>query len=399
MPRVTLICNSFPPETGGAPGRIYQLAKLLQENGYAVRVISAMPNYPLGAIFPAYRGRLVVNEEVEGIRVKRIIVYPSNSKKLFPRALSMLSHVLSLWLLAFPGMLFRRSDVAIVSSPPLLAAHTGLLLAKLTSKKVLLNVSDIWPLSAVEMGAISKGGHFRFLHWIEKRMYRLADGFMGQSEEIIRHIRQLSKKEKPAFLYRNLQPGLNANVLEVPATGSEKKIIYAGLLGHAQGVLHICQTVNFKALGARLFIYGNGPERKAIAALAAAHPEKGIVVCDTLTQAELSRQMHEFDAALIPLKYPIAGAVPSKLFMAIAHRLPVLFCAGGEGAEMVRAYGLGWVSEPGDKAGLSENISAMAAQDVAGQKALRERVGKAAMEKFDINRQGSAFLQFLRNFQ
>lgn len=394
MSRVTIICNSFPPETGGAPGRIYNLAKLLQENGYSVQVITAMPNYPLGAIFPKYRGRLVMNETVAGIKVKRIVVYPSNSKRNFPRAISMISHVLSLSFLAFPGMLFRRSDIAIVSSPPLLAAHTGMRIARLTAKKVLLNVSDLWPLSAVEMGAIRKGGRFRFLQWIEKSMYRMADAFMGQSEEILAHMQQVSKKEKPSFLYRNLQPTNDILSIETGKNNAEKKILYAGLLGHAQRMLEICEQVNFKALGAQLVIYGSGPEKKPLQALAARFPEKGIVVQDTMSQEELSQRISEFDATLIPLKHTIAGAVPSKLFMAIAHQLPVLFCAGGEGEKLVREYGLGWVSPPGDVAALVENIRLLVAQDKEGAFQIRENIKKAAQNQFDMERQGQGFLEF-----
>lgn len=399
MPRVTIICNSFPPETGGAPGRIYRLAKLLQQGGYEVQVITAMPNYPLGAIFPAYRGKLVVNEEVEGIRVKRILVYPSNDKKLLPRALSMMSHVLSLWVLAFPGLLLRRADLAIVSSPPLLAAHSGMLLARLTSKKVLLNVSDLWPLSAVEMGALNKGWRYRLLLQIEKSMYRLADGFMGQSKEILQHIRQLSKKKKPEWLYRNLQEGLNNTAAPATAAANtEKKIIYAGLLGHAQGVLDICRALDFAACGVRLFIYGNGPERKALEMLATRHPEKGIVICEPLPPAQLSPQLHQFDATLIPLKYAIAGAVPSKLFLAIAHQLPVLFCAGGEGEELVQEHGLGWVSPPGDHAALLVNIRRMVAQDEAAGTEMRQRLATAASSSFNARQQGRDFLAFLNHF-
>lgn len=394
MPRVTIICNSFPPETGGAPGRIYNLAKLLLQAGYEVNVITAMPNYPLGAIFPKYRGRLVVKEDIEGIRVKRIIVYPSNSKRNFPRAISMISHVLSLWLLAFPGLLFRRPDVTIVSSPPLLAAHTGMLLAKLTSKKVLLNVSDLWPLSAVEMGAIGKGGRFRFLQGIEKRMYRLADAFMGQSEEILAHIKSITKKEKPDFLYRNLQERKDVILTSGTGTRKTKKIIYAGLLGHAQGVLEICRGINFKELGSELVIYGSGPEKKALQQLVLQQPEKGITVCDTIPQQQLSEKLAACDATLIPLKHPIAGAVPSKLFLAIAHGLPVLFCAGGEGETVVKEYGLGWVSKPGDGQALIENIRALHLQDQLANQKMREGIRRAAQNAFDTKRQQEEFLNF-----
>src|ERR1044072_3209282 len=118
-PLIAIFCNSFPPEGGGASARIYNLATLLRNNGYRVQVVSAMPNYPTGKIFAPYRGRLVVDEEIDGIKVKRVLLYPSNTASALSRGWILASFVLSIRTLALRHVRKMKPALVIVSSPPL----------------------------------------------------------------------------------------------------------------------------------------------------------------------------------------------------------------------------------------------------------------------------------------
>lgn len=72
-------------------------------------------------------------------------------------------------------------------------------------KKVVLNVSDLWPLSAVELGAMKEGGvYHRVMGRIERFLYRKATACQGQSKEIVDYIKRY-EPGKASFLYRNLQ--------------------------------------------------------------------------------------------------------------------------------------------------------------------------------------------------
>ena len=63
------------------------------------------------------------------------------------------------------------------------------------------------------------------------------------------------------------------------------------------------------------------------------------------------------DCALIPLVKNIFGAVPSKIYEAMAAGLPILFSGDGEGARIVEENNLGWVSKSKDYKELEENIA------------------------------------------
>jgi len=68
--RVGILSQYYPPEMGAPQARLSQLAARLTERGHEVVVLTALPNYPQGRIFPGYR-RAVVRERHGGVSVIR----------------------------------------------------------------------------------------------------------------------------------------------------------------------------------------------------------------------------------------------------------------------------------------------------------------------------------------
>ena len=66
-----MISQLFAPEMGALPNRLSPLTRHLGAHGHEVYVATGMPNYPRGEVFPAYRGRRFMREELEGATVLR----------------------------------------------------------------------------------------------------------------------------------------------------------------------------------------------------------------------------------------------------------------------------------------------------------------------------------------
>jgi glycosyltransferase involved in cell wall biosynthesis len=390
---IVIISASFPPEKGAAPTRVYNLAHMLQAQGCRVEVITAMPNYPTGRIFPGYRGKFRHSEQVNGIQVYRTWIYPSNSKNIFKRVASIATHGLSLCSFTLPRLLRQKPDLVIVNTPPFLTGYAGIRLARMSGCKVLLNVSDLWPLSLQELGALRPGPFYRFLERLEKKMYRNAHAYTGQSEAILAHIRTIAGQPKNMFLYRNLQ-GPSAFAPQPRANGS-RSIVYAGLLGVAQGVYDICKAIDFAALGVSFHIYGDGNEKEKIQSLISRYPERNIFYHGSVPAADIPEVLSHYHSTLIPLRTEIKGALPSKVFMAVANGLPALYCGGGEGAAIVRENSIGWVSAPGNYEQLKENINALAQADETAYTAIRNRCLELAQTTFNKQVQDEAFCTFI----
>ena len=164
MARILFITPYFPPEVGAAQARISETAMRLARRGHDVTVLTTLPNYPKGAVFAGYdRGRRRL-EEWGGVRVVRVWSYISPNKGFFRRILSQLSFGLLAPWLGFRAV--GRPDVIIVESPPLFDAFAGRALAWLKRCPYIFTVADIWPESAVQLGAL----HNRALIWLAERL-------------------------------------------------------------------------------------------------------------------------------------------------------------------------------------------------------------------------------------
>lgn len=349
-----LVSNYFYPEMGAAPNRITSLAEELAERNHGVEVICPLPNYPEGKIFAGYGRRFLKKEKRNSITINRYWIYPSVSKNPFWRIISMFSFSVSLWAYLFNYKKIKKADWVIIQSPPLPVSFSAtILFKKIFKKKVALNVSDLWPLSALELGAISKGRLYRLLERMEQFNYKNADKIIGQSDEILEHIEQLVSKK--GFLYRNIQKQGTSTIMSYHSRSQDKtfKIIYAGLLGIAQGVFEIVEKIDFKGLDVEFHIYGNGNERDKIVEYIDKNPHCNISYKGAVSKSELHGILPNYQAALVPLVNNIKGAVPSKIFELMQLQVPILFCGGGEGAKIVEKYNVGFTSSPRDYPALS----------------------------------------------
>ncbi|HMS64794.1 MAG TPA: glycosyltransferase family 4 protein, partial [Ignavibacteria bacterium] len=252
--RLVILTQYFSPEIGAPQNRLLELAKGFIKDGWEILVITGMPNYPKGKIFEAYKGKFTSEETIEGISTKRYWLYASISSKSFPRIVSMITFSATS-LFSYSMIRKFKPDYLFVESPPLTLAMSGYILSIISGAKLIMNVSDIWPLSAKELGVIGDGFLYRQIEKLEKFLYRKSFLCTGQSEEIVSHICK-SKTVKKPYLFRN---GVDIKRFVVQKRSNypgNLKIVYAGLLGVAQGIPDIAKNINFAELGAEFHIYG-----------------------------------------------------------------------------------------------------------------------------------------------
>ena len=94
--RILLLSQLYVPEPDI---KVHLLGKGLVERGHQVTTITGFPNYPQGHIYPGYRQRPWQWEEMDGVRVLRLLLYPDHSYSAVRRSLNYLSFVASLALL------------------------------------------------------------------------------------------------------------------------------------------------------------------------------------------------------------------------------------------------------------------------------------------------------------
>ncbi len=384
MEEILIISNYYPPEKGAAANRIEQLALKLSQNKYNVSVICPLGNYPKGELFDEYKGNFSVTENRDGITVKRLWIYPSVSKNLLVRIIS----VLSFSAMLFFYLLFKKTPKkVVVQSPPLLLSFISVFVLTLKSKKIILNISDLWPMAAIELNALKKDSFsHKFSLFFERYIYKKATLILGQSNEIIKHVRTLFP-DKKCFLYRNF-PDHNVSEIELKTEENQPvKIFYAGLLGIAQGVYELCQKIDLKGLNVELHIFGDGAEKAQLEALISSEKEQRLFFHGMLDRTELHQHLKSFDIAIVPLKTRIYGSVPSKIFEYGSLGFPILYFGGGEGETIVIENNLGWVAAVGDYNDLNEKIKIISTVKKAELDLMKRQVFEKSERIFDLDNQ------------
>ena len=384
MKEIVIISNYYPPEKGAAANRIEQLALKLRQNNYKVSVLCPLGNYPKGELFPEYKGKFSVTENRDGITVKRLWIYPSVSKNLLVRLISVLSFSLSL----FFYLLFKKTPhKAVVQSPPLLLSFISVLVLSWKKKKIILNVSDLWPLAAIELNALKKYSFsHKFSLFMERYIYKKATIVLGQSNEIITHIHSLFP-EKKCYLYRNF-PDHKVVKMELETTKKQPiKLFYAGLLGIAQGVLELCQNIDLEGLNIELHIFGDGTEKSQLEALISSSKEQKIFFHGMMERKALHEKLKTFDIAIVPLKVRIYGSVPSKIFEYGSLGFPILYFGGGEGETIVEENDLGWVAKVGDYSDLNSKLKTISEFTRLDLENMKKSVGETSNSIFDLDEQ------------
>ena len=386
MKDILIITSYFPPEIGAASNRMHHLAMGLQTLDYKVSVITPMPNYPTGNIFPQYKGKFKHKSIENNITIYRLWLYASNSKNKFLRLFAMFSYSFSLiWFF----MWHQIPETVIVQSPPLLVAFTNMFFLRSKKRKLILNVSDLWPTAGFELGVFKKNLSYNLLQKIERFNYRNADIVLGQSEEIISHI-TLLYPDTETCLYRNFPNFESPEISDKPISDQKIKFVYAGLLGVAQGIYSLCEHLDFSRM--EFHIYGSGAEQIKIEAFIAKNPELPIRYHGEVNRNQLHKELLKYDVAIIPLLHRIYGSVPSKIFEYARLGIPIVYFGGGEGENLIRTHALGWIAEAGNYQSLNQVIATIDVQTLTLEN--NKRILNTALEQFDFSKQ----LEHLKSF-
>jgi glycosyltransferase involved in cell wall biosynthesis len=172
--KILYLANTFPPEPGSTQ-RAFHQAIGLRRLGCQVTVLTAIPSYPTGKIYPDYRGKWFLRENVDGVEVLRIRAIPMPSRGTLRRLLSLFSFVIAA---AAAGLCLRRFDLVIARLPSLGTEIAGLLVARFKRSKVLLELEDVPPDNLTLVGLRRDSWMARrldaYYRWIFRRMDMIA---------------------------------------------------------------------------------------------------------------------------------------------------------------------------------------------------------------------------------
>ncbi|HMN06641.1 MAG TPA: glycosyltransferase family 4 protein [Flavobacteriales bacterium] len=396
--RIIFLTQYFPPETGAPQNRLFAMAKALQGHGAQVTVLTAMPNYPDMRIHAGYRGKFHVREQLDGLDVHRAWLYVSQSRGLVARLFNYFSFVFTALLVG--AFKLRKADVLLVESPPLFLGITAMLLARLKGAKLVFNVSDLWPESAVQLGLVTNKAMIRVSTWLEERCYRRSALVTGQTKGIVRNISGRFPEKKVLWVPNGVDLEAIAAVDDVAPSDIRDRLgispgdlvlAYTGILGHAQGLHVVLEAASLlkERKDIHFILMGDGPEKEKLIALKKQLDPVQVHFVDRMPRKELLGMMRAVDAAVVPLLRNdlFLGAIPSKIFEALVLAKPIVLGVDGEARELFINEGrAGLFFEPEDAKALAQaavqyadDRPLLAAHGANGARYVREHFDRKAI--------------------
>jgi len=345
--RFIILSQYYWPEVGAPQVRLEAVAAQLRARGHEVEVVTTMPSYPSGIVQPTYRRRVAVREEHDGIQVRRIWSYPAKG-----RGLKRLISYMSFTATSFLALLSVRSaDFIVIESPPLFLTATGIIWGRIKRTNTILNVADLWPDAAVDVGAVQEGRQLRLARRLERWAY-LHSTYVSSVTEGIREavISRGVDEGRALFLPNGVDTFAFAPERSDPAVRTElglpvgPLLAFTGTVGLAQGLENVIESVG--QLGrdhVSLAIVGSGSALGEMRQLARDRSYDNVFFVDPVPRQKIAALLPGCLAGVVSLAdlETNRGARPSKMFPIMASGIPVLYCGVGEGADLITAAGAG----------------------------------------------------------
>jgi colanic acid biosynthesis glycosyl transferase WcaI len=351
--RWLILTQYYHPEPGAPQVRLRALSRELVRHGCEVEVLTAMPNYPQGRIWPEYRRRLFATDTVDGVPVHRQWLYAAAGKRSLSRLLCYLSYSAGA---ALRVPFWQKPDVVFVEAQPItmaIAAHLGKVFRQVP---YIYNTPDLQVEIAGDAGWIRTRGLVRAASSLERYLMRQAFCVSTVSHAFIEHFAAVHgiSRSRISFLPNGadvdaLRP-LPPDTLYARELGVAGKIVftYAGTHAPYQGleiILEAAERLQDRADIVFLLV-GNGPIREQLQRRASGLHLGNVLFRDS-PFSEMPRLMSFTRAAIATLSdLPVASKMRlSKVIPPLACGVPVIYVGAGESAGILERNRCGRVVE------------------------------------------------------
>ncbi|MBI1363901.1 MAG: glycosyltransferase [Proteobacteria bacterium] len=348
---IWLICQYYKPEPGAPSARLSGFARVWEDAGHSVRILTGLPNHPRGIVYEEHRHRgAFYDDEVDGIRIWRHWLYATPNEGMKNKLFSHLSFAFTLLRNMWGRPL--QPDVIMVSSPSFFAAVTGWLLAKRYRVPFVMEVRDLWPGIFVELGVLKQGRLLDTLEKLELFLYRQASAVVTVTKGFAKDIAKRGIDPSKLYVITNgvsdveLEGAAHDTSAEVDSLRTElqlnpltRVVLYMGNHGVSQALGQVVDAA--KILLPRsdiLFLMvGDGAEKERIKRIARGLPNIQFIPSQPKERVWLFYKLAH--VALVPLK-DVKGFetfIPSKMFEIMAAGRPSVGALRGEGADIMSA--------------------------------------------------------------
>lgn len=354
---ITLVTIDYPPEIRSVATMAKELAEELARRGHTVTVLTAWPGYNLPKDANAYSGSPDAQEGM--VRVIRVRTLPLHKVHYAVRGLAQVL-LRFLFIRAWMKFAHEAMDVVIVYSPPLSLSKIGAWMKRRYQARFLLNVQDVFPQNAIDLGILRNGLLIRYFEAVERKAYRTADRITTCTKAARRFL--VETKGVPSGKVISLYNWIDTHFYQTaPFLGFriryrlENKFvfIFAGVLGPSQGLNFIVEIARrIQDLSDVCFLFvGDGTEKSKLQSMVLDHHLTNVQFEDFISQKEYPSLLREVDVGLMVLEKDCkTPTIPGKFFGFAAASLPILAFLNpeSEGHRIITEAGCGYAAVSDD---------------------------------------------------
>ena len=317
----------------GMTFRHYYLAKELVKLGYKVTIFtSSFSHYKLKQHLEVKN--TFTKENIDGIDFIWIRMPDYKAPKSLGRIRNWF--LFALKLIFIPFLKLEKPDSILVSSLPLHPIVSGKYLSNKYKAKLIFEVRDIWPLSAIELGGYSpKNPFIKHLQWLEDFAYKKADAVVTVLANAYEHMKTRGLEESKFNYIPNGVSIDEMNQIEeldektIKQIPKDKFIVgYAGTFGIANALDSFVEAAKISKNDENIafVLVGDGKEKEKLLKLS--KDCSNIYFVDAVKKNQVQSVLKYFDVCYIGLKKdPLFkyGVSPNKLFDYMYSGKPILY--------------------------------------------------------------------------
>ncbi|MCB9453685.1 MAG: glycosyltransferase family 4 protein [Anaerolineaceae bacterium] len=400
---ILLIATYFAPDEGAAAIRLTRLAKKLHDRGHQVTVLTALPSYPQGRIHEGYRGKWIVTEDREGVRVIQTWLWATPSPKISRKLLSQMSFMFTA---ALRGFTLPRPDVILIEAQPVFTNLAGVFLSKIKRVPYVLNVSDLWPDHLLSVGALTESHPvYRLARKVVDATYRGARAIITLTPYLEKVIQgYIGPTDKTRTIYNGVDLGRFLPDADGTAfrqqydLGAKKVVAYIGTLGTAYDFGTMLDAAHHLVNRPDILfmLVGTGSQHQLVRDRLARGDLPNVRWIEWIGYQEIDRVWAAVDMTFWALHNHELhrGALASKTYEAFASGVPVTVALEGVVADILSESGGGFAVPFGDSAGLAQAITQLV-DDAALYQQCSQSARAYAEQHFDTNKAAEAYEQIL----
>lgn len=386
--RIVLLSQWYLPEPDI---KVHLLAKDLIARGHQVISVTGFPNYPQGRIYSGYRQRLWQWEEMDGVRVLRLPLYPDHSRSRVKRILNYLSFAVSASILA--PILSGPIDVMWVYHPPLTVGIPAWWLNLLRRTPFIYEVQDMWPETIAATGMLSDNIALHWLTRLARFIYKRATAITVISPGFKQNLIQKGVPADKIYvisnwaneeIYRPLSP--DSTLADKYGLTDKFNIIYGGNLGAAQAMDNVLQAASLlRDLSAIQFVLiGDGVDEVALKQQAKDMGLNNVRFIERQTVGQMPHFFALADVLLVHLRRdPLFEiTIPGKTIAYLGCGKPILGAVSGDAADLIRQAGAGIICQQEDPASLAQTVRDLYAMSPTERKKMGDAGRRAFLKNY-----------------